>query len=150
MEQKQEIELVTDFVRGCGLRRSELKWLCVGNFYQRHPIRFSEQHWIHVDALYGVPAHEVPFLDEYAWTIAEVCKEKDPRDQVLPDLDYEALRRDYAYSLFMRHYDALGATEGPRSLHEVGQLVKHSLGLTRLDATLQKWLHWTKRDLGVY
>jgi hypothetical protein len=32
---------------------------------------------------------------------------------------------------------------------EVGQLVKHALGLTRMDATLQKWLRQAKRDLGV-
>jgi hypothetical protein len=86
MEQKQEIELVRDFVRGCGLRRSELEWLCVSDFYQRYPRGLVEPHWIHIDAMNGLPAHDVPFLNEYAWTIAEVCNGKEPLDQVFPVL----------------------------------------------------------------
>ena len=145
-------QLVTDVVRGCGLRREELKWLCPGDFYQRYPRRFVEQNWIHLDTWHGIPAHEVPFLDEYAWTIAEVCKGKEPLDlifSILPDLDYEALRSDYAGLLFTLRYDSLGLTGGPFTLEEVGQLVKHALGLTRMDAPLRARLQWARRDLGM-
>jgi len=146
-------QVVKSFVQGCGLRRSELEWLCGGDFYQRYPRRFCQQHWIHIDAWHDLPAHEVPFLDEYAWTIAEVCQGKDPLDQVfpvLPDLDYEALRFSYARELFLLRYESLGLTGGPRTLHDVGQQVKHALGLTCLDTTLQKWLRWARRDLAEY
>ena len=152
MEQKPEIEVITDFVKGCGLRRSELEWLCVSDFYQRYPRGFTEPNWIHIDAMNGLPAHEVPFLNEYAWTIAEVCKGKDPLDRlfpVLPDMDYEALRLAYAHSLFLLRYDSLGLTGGLFTLHEVGQQVKHALGLTHLDAPLRAWLQWARRDLGI-
>jgi hypothetical protein len=143
-------QVVSDFVQGCGLRREELKWLGVADFYQKHPRRFCEQHWIHIDTFRGLLAHEVPFMDEYAWTIALVCQEKDPSDlvfPVLPDLDYEALRLSYARELFILRYESLGAAGGPQTLHEVGQMVKQALGLTRLDPTLQKWLRQARRDL---
>lgn len=152
-EQHKFEQLVTDFVKGCGLRREELKWLCVGDFYQRHPRRFVEQNWIHIDAWHGRPFHEVPFLDEYAWTIVEVCKGKEPIDQVfpvLPDLDYEALRWHYASDLFITRYEALGATGGPRSLHELGEIMKGALGLTQMSAQIRTWLQRAKRDLEKY
>lgn len=153
VEQQQKFEqLVSDFVRGCGLRREELKWLCPSDFYQRYPRRFVEQNWIHFDTWHGIPAHEVPFLDEYAWTITEVCKGIEPLDlifPVLPDLDYEALRSDYAGLLFTLRYDSLGATGGPLTLEEVGRQVKHALGLTRMDAQLRAWMQRARRDMGV-
>jgi hypothetical protein len=151
-EQRTYEQVVADFVRGCGLRRSELKWLCGSDFYQRYPRGLVEPNWIHIDAMNGLPAHEVPFLNEYDWTIAEICNGKDLLEEVfsvLPDLDYEALRLSYAHSLFQLRYESLGATGGPRSLHEIGQSMKSALGLTRMDAQIRAWLQWARRDLGM-
>ena len=36
--------------------------------------------------------------------------------------------------------------EGPRSIHELGQKVKHALGLPRLDGTRRAWLRQVQRD----
>lgn len=151
MEQQKPTyeQVVSTFVQGCGLRRLELQWLCVGDFYQRYPRRFYEQHWIHVDAFRGLLAHEVPFLDEHAWTIAEVCQGKDPTDQVfpvLPNLDYEALRLSYASTLFEYRYESIGFTGGLSSLDEVRDQMKQALGLTRMDAPLRRWMRRARRD----
>ena len=138
-------QVVTNFVEGCGLRRSELERLRVRDFYQMKRDFIYEQEWIHVDG----PAHEVPFLEPFVWTIAEVCKKKHPDDlvfPVLPDLDYEELRWCYTYLLFFSRYETIGAMQGPRALHDVGQQVKHALGLPRLDAELQRWMRWARRD----
>ncbi len=103
-------QVVTSFVEGCGLRRSELERLRVRDFYQMKHEFIYEQEWIHVDEADGIPAHEVPFLEPFVWTIALVCKGKCPDDLVfpaLPDLDCEALRWRYAWELFMSRYESL-------------------------------------------
>src|SRR5215469_7883081 len=88
-------QVVTAFVEGCGLRRSELERLRVRDFYQMKRDFIYEQEWLHVDETDGIPAHEVPFLEPFVWTIDLVCQGKRPDDlvfSVLPDLDYEELR----------------------------------------------------------
>ena len=142
-------QAVEAFVKGCGLRRADLERLRVRDFYRKKRAFVYELQWIHVAAHEDIPEHEVPCMEIYEWTITEVCKGRAPDDlvfPVLPDLDYEALREEYARFLFFGSYESIGTLEGPRSIHEVGQNIKIALGLPRLDETRQKWLRWARRD----
>ena len=148
-EQLPYEQVVATFVKACGLRRSELEHLCVQDFYRRpHSSRYYTQ-WAHVNADGDIPEHEVPFIPDHEWTIAYLVKDRDPDDNVfshLPDLDYESLRESYAWNYFMDQYEILGTWRGLRSPHEMGQDVKHVLGLRRLDKTRQAWMRWACRD----
>ena len=143
-------QIVTDFVRGCGLRQTELECLRVCAFYRKKRAFVYELQWVHVDAWEDIPAHEVAFLEIYEWTIARVCQGRRPGDLVFPtlpeSLDYASLREEYAAFLFFGGYESIGTLEGPRSIHEVGQRVKRALGLPRLDDTHQAWLRQVRRD----
>lgn len=142
-------QIVADFVKGCGLRTSELERLRVRDFYRKKRAFVYELQWIHIAAQDGSPAHEVPFLEVYAWTIAPLCQGRAPDDLVfetLPALDYASLREEYAADLFFGGYESIGALVGPRSIREVGQRVKHALGLPRLDDTRRAWLHQVRHD----
>jgi len=142
-------QIVEAFVKGCGLRRVELERLRVRDFYRKKRAFMYEFQWIHVAAHENISEHEVPFMEIYEWTIAEICKGRAPDDHVfpvLPDLDYEALREEYAQFLFFSSYESIGKLGGPRSITEVGQMVKRALGLPRLDETLRTWLRQVRRD----
>lgn len=140
---------MADFVRGCGLRTIELERLRVCNFYRKKRAFVYELQWIHIAAHDDSPAHEVPVLEIYEWTIARLCQGRAPDDLVfptLPALEYDALREEYAVSLFFGGYESIGALVGPRRVHEVGQRVKRALGLPRLDETRRAWLRQVRRD----
>jgi hypothetical protein len=142
--------VVEAFVNASGLRKAELERLRVRNIYQGgdHDFGFEEQ-WIHVDAFEDIPAHEVPFMGE-EWIISEVCQGRDPDDlvfPVLPDLDYEGLREEYAYWLFWVYYDSLGATGAPHSISELGQFLKGALGLRHYDEKRRRLMRWASRDM---
>ncbi len=142
-------QIVADFIRGCGLQRTELERLRVRDCYRKKRPFVYELQWIHVDAQEGIAAHEVPCMEVYEWTIAQVCTGRASDELVfpmLPDLEYEQLREEYAWFLFLGSYETIGSLEGPRSVHEVGQKVKRALGLPRLDATRRAWLRWARRD----
>ncbi len=142
-------QIVEAFVKGCGLRRVELERLRVRDFYRKKRVLVYELQWIHVAAHEDIPEHEVPFMEIYEWTIAEVCKGRAPDDlvfPVLPDLNYEALREEYAQFLFFGSYETIGTFRGPRSITEVGQKVKKALGLPRLDETRRAWLRQVRRE----
>lgn len=142
-------QIVTDFMKGCGLRQTELERLRVRNFYRKKRDFVYELQWIHVEAQDDIPAHEVPFMEVYEWTIAKVCQGRAPDDlvfPVLPALDYEHLREEYAWFLFFGSYETIGSLEGPRGVSEVGQRVKKALGLPRLDETRRAWLRQVRRD----
>jgi hypothetical protein len=142
-------QIVATFVKGCGLQQTELERLRVRDFYQKKHAFVYELQWIHVDAHDGIPAHEVPFMEPYAWTIEKLCRGRAPDDLVfpiLPALDYARLREDYAEFLFFGSYETIGSMEGPQGIHEVGQKVKKALGLPRLDTTRRAWLRQVRQD----
>ncbi len=142
-------QIVTDFIKGCGLRQTELERLRVCDFYRKKRAFVYELQWIHVDAYDDILEHEVPFMEIYEWTIAHVCQGRAPDDLVfptLPALDYAHLREEYAWFLFFGSYETIGSLEGPRSIHEVGQKVKKALGLPRQDETRRAWLRQVRRD----
>ena len=141
-------EIVTAFVKGCGLRQRELERLRVRDFYQKKRAFVYEVQWIHVDADHDLPAHEVPVFESEEWTIPLLCQGRAQDDlvfRILPPLDYAALREEYASMLFMVRYEGIGTTQGAGSVHEVGQQVKQALGLPRLDATRRAWMRRARR-----
>jgi len=83
-------QIVADFVQGCGLRTGELERLRVRDFSRKKRVFVYDLQWIHVTAHDDIPAHDVPVLEIYAWTIAQLCQGCAPDDLVfetLPALD---------------------------------------------------------------
>ena len=143
-------QIVEAFVKVCGLRKAELERLRVRDFYRgHHDFTCGCEQWIHVDAFEDIPAHEVPFLwDE--WLIPEICKGRGQDDLVflaLPDLDYEGLREAYADEIFLIYFDSLGLTGAPRTISEVGKLLKQALGLRHYDEKRRREMRWASRNI---
>jgi hypothetical protein len=142
-------QIVTCFVKACGLRKAELERLRVRHFYYgSHPFAHEEL-WIHVDAFEDIPAHEVPYADSDDRIIAELCKGKEADDLVfseLPDLDYEGLREEYADEMFEVYYDSFGMTGAPNCISELGQLLKQALGLRHYDEKRRRLMRWASRN----
>src|SRR5581483_837138 len=143
-------ELVEHMVLGCGLRRMELEQLRVCDIYEKQVAGYYETHWMHVVVWESHVEREVPFLEPYLWVIDAARKGRAPDDLLfpgpLPDLDYDLLRKEYAFILFSGMIEGRGVVSYPATFHRAGQCVKKALGLKRLDANLQRWLRRAKRD----
>lgn len=91
-------EIVTEFVKGCGLRQSELERLRIRDFYRKKRDFVYELQWIHIEAHEDIPTHEVPVFEDAEWTIARLCRGHTPDDLVsptLPPLEALALQCEY-------------------------------------------------------
>ncbi len=143
-------QIVKHVVLGCGLRRAELEQLRVGDIYEKTVDGYYETHWLHVAASEQSVEREVPFLEPYLWALA-VAKDGRVSDSPLfpvplPDLDYDQLREEYAFILFFGTLEGVTVIKYPVTFHQVGQRVKEALGLEHLDADIQRWLRYAKRD----
>lgn len=135
-----------NFERSCGLRRSELARLTVGDVYHTA----QGQLVIHVLNGKGGKEREAPVLPGHEQDILALITGRQPDERVferIPQhLDVHALRREYAQALYLFH--APGRELPPRDgrlgrvdyeLHAV-QRVSWALGHNRVDVVLRHYL----------
>ena len=135
------------FERACGLRRSELARLTVGDVY------YNTQGQLVVHVLNGkggkereapvLPGHEQDIL---ALTVGRKSEER-VFDHIPKHMDVHALRREYAQALYLHHaapgYELLPSAgrlrHGDYDLH-AAQRVSWALGHNRIDVVLRHYL----------
>ena len=134
------------FERACGLRRSELARLTVGDVYHNA----QGQLVVHVQSGKGGKEREAPVLpgheqDILALTTGRKLEER-VFDHIPRHLDVHALRREYAQALYLHHAGgrALPPPAG-RLRHEdydlhAAQQVSWALGHNRIDVVLRHYL----------
>ena len=151
-------------LKSCGLRRSELERLRVGDIIQDD----DRLLWLHIAESEVTPTRDVQILNGFEWAIVDILARKipaNPEDAVSfqkavkgrsPDellvlsvpntLDVERGRREYAWWMYFSTIESMNVVHYPRTFHEVGEQVRQALGLPRFDETIRKCMRQAKRD----
>ena len=151
-------------LKSCGLRRTELEHLHVGDITQDE----DGQIWLHIAQSDESPARDVPVFRGFAWAITDILAQRFPftfddattfheamsgraPDELLvtsvpPDLDVEKGRREYAWWLYFTTIEALDVIRSPRTFDKVGEQVRLALGLPKIDETIRCCKRRAKRD----
>ena len=135
-----------NFERACGLRRSELARLIVGDAYHNAQGRLV----VHVLNGKGGKEREAPVLPGHEQDILALTTGRKPEDRVFEripkHLDVHALRREYAQALYLSHTPGreLPPPDGrlrreDYDLH-AAQRVSWALGHNRIDVVLRHYL----------
>lgn len=135
------------FERACGLRRSELARLMVGDIYRNA----QSQLVVHVLNGKGGKEREAPVLPGHEQHILALTADRNPEERVFDripkHMDVHAYRREYAQALYLFHAPpgcALPSAKG-RLKHSdydlnAAQRVSWALGHNRIDVVLRHYL----------
>jgi integrase len=138
-------ESVLAFERAVGLRSGELRRIRVGDISQdRQGTLVATVH-----RGKGGKSRQVPVLPGHEADVLAVVAGRPPQERIfarLPDMDMQALRREYAQALYLHH--AKGRALPPQSGRvqptdydaEAVRLVSRALGHERLDVVLTYYL----------
>ncbi len=163
-------------LKSCGLRRAELERLHVDDITQdedgqiwlhiaeseESPERevpvFNGFNWAIISILAGqFPSVEEPDAAQRRsrshWkliTFQAAIKKRSPNELLIssvpPDLDFEQGRWEYAWWMYFGTIESLGVVHYPRTFNEVGEQVRLTLGLPKIDETIRGFMRQAKRD----